>query len=352
MDVISQDLGGNITADVADPVRNTAYVYDQSTQHILAISTAAGNTTAVASPAADVASLAVSVDDTRLFASEPGAFQIEVFNLPAMTLLKTLNVGVAVQQIVPAANNRIIGDTGQITGFNADTGATVFNMAGDYDGLLHTNADGTILYSRARGLSGNDGSIRVWDISGTGNPVSETAIPGPTGANSTDFDVNTHNNEAYFGDGGATGIEVTLLSTGNQTLWSFQDGNAVQGLASLPVGYVYATTFNGYITQFDVSGQELASAQPANGPTAQTLIITPNGNLLCLYLTGIEAVGIPSLNVTQTPTLLASTTTMSVTPTSTYSNYPVEVLITVSSATPGEPDADWNADVHCTDASA
>jgi hypothetical protein len=36
--------------------------------------------------------MAVSIDDNRLFVSEAEAKKIEVFSLPSLTLLKTLNV--------------------------------------------------------------------------------------------------------------------------------------------------------------------------------------------------------------------------------------------------------------------
>src|ERR1700722_783691 len=108
------DLAGSIGADSADPVRDVAYVADNKSDQILAINTDTGTTVGVASAASNVGGLAVSVDDSRLFASEPGAFQIEVFSLPSMTLLKTLNVGVSVTGIAAAANDRVIGNGSSI----------------------------------------------------------------------------------------------------------------------------------------------------------------------------------------------------------------------------------------------
>ena len=332
----TQDLGGPVGSDAADPVRNVAYVYDQGHNHILAIDTTSGTTAAVCTPTANVAGLAVSVDDTRLFASEPGAFQIEVFSLPHLMLLKTLDVGVAVTQILAGANDRIIGATSGITGFNAQTGATLYSMPNDYDGLLRVNLSGTRLYTRAQGLSGNDGSIHVWDISGTGNPVAMNEIPGPTGANSTDFAVDESQDHAYMGDGGGDGIEVTLISTGHMTNWNFAGGGSVNGLAAFPGSdFVYATTFGGAIGRFNQNGVELAEWVPSLGVGGESLVVTPNGNLICTYGSGVNIVGISSLDITQTAAAQASATTLGVSSTTSIYGASVTLTATVASSPGG-----------------
>ncbi len=328
-----QDLGGTIVAQTADPVRNVAYIADQTHGHILAVSTATGTTVGVTTPAANVTGLAVSVDDSRLFASESGAFQIEVFSLPQMTLLITLNVGVGVGQMVAGANDRIIGDTGSITGFNAQTGATLYTVADDYNGIIHANPAGTRLYSRARGLSGNDGSLRAFDISGTGSPVQLANIPGPTGANSTDFAVDTTAGHAYFGDGGGDGVEVTLLSTGNQTNWTFDGGGSVNGLATFPgTSKVFASTFNGVIGEFNETGVELAAWSPAAGIAGQTLVETPNGNVLGVSGSTVNITGLSAVNITQAVPAVASVTTLTSTPLSAVAGASVALTAVVAPA--------------------
>lgn len=292
------NLNTSIGPDCADPVRNVAYFVDEGNDKIVAVNTDTGNTAGFASTSANVAGLAVSVDDTRLFASEPGAFQVEVFSLPSMTLLTTLNNGIAIQQIVSLANNRFAGMANGIQIFDGSTGGPLYSLPSDYDGLLRANKAGTVLFSRTRGLSGNDGSIHDWDTSGTGAPVALPNIPGPVGANSTDFAVDATSGYAYMGDGGSAGPEVTLLSNGMQTTWS---GGSDDGLATLEGGQVvYAMTFNNSIEQFNHGGVLLNQVSLPLGDSAESLIITPNGNLLYTFTTDVGIVGISNLNISET----------------------------------------------------
>ncbi len=307
----SQTLGGTIGPDVADTGRNLAYVVDQGRHLLLAINTDTGTTASLQNLTANAGGLAVSMDDSTLYVSIPSLNQIAEFSLPDLSPAGTLSIGSAVYQIVAGVNNRIYGDTnneldgvGSILVFNTQSTSSLYTLSADYDGLIHASADGTRLYSRARGLSGNDGSINVWDISGTGAPINLSGISGPTGANSTDFLVDTANGMAYFEDGGADGIEVTRLSNGNQTLWNYpNDGGAGNGLAELPGGsYVFTSTFNGDVEQFNLLGLGVASVSLPNGVNDETLVITPNGHLISTYGDGISIIGLSSLHLSETPT--------------------------------------------------
>jgi hypothetical protein len=163
-----------------------------------------------------------------------------------------------------------------------------------------------MLYSRARGLSGNDGSIHQWDISGTGAPVSEPNIPGPVGANSFDFDVDPLNNHAYMEDGGGDGFEITRLSDGSQTLWQpIQVGGAGDSVASLEGSpYVYYCTVYGSVEQFSQTGVPLLETPLPNAPNEGELVITPNGNLFATAGSNLEIVGITTLNPIETTHLV------------------------------------------------
>src|SRR5262245_45528677 len=92
---------------VADPVRNLAYVADQTHADIVAVNTELGRTVTRRALAGDPGALAVSVDGDRLFVAEPGALQIEVFSLPALTPLTMLPVNIAVFNLVAVANDRL-----------------------------------------------------------------------------------------------------------------------------------------------------------------------------------------------------------------------------------------------------
>jgi hypothetical protein len=302
----SQNLNVNIGADVADPTRDVVYFVDQTDNRIVALDTDTGATAGLAAPLANVSGLAVSVDGSRLYASEPGAFQVEVFSLPTMRSIATLPIS-GLGPIVAIANNEIVGTiAGNIEGFDASNsanGTPLFTMPADTNGLLRTNATGTMLYSRERGQGGGTGPINVWDVSTAGSAVAGTPIPGPTPGNSTDYAVDAASNHAYFEDANNPGIEVTLLGNGNMTTWDLTPtGGPCNGVATLPGGaYIYAMTTGGKIEKFNQNGVAQATFTLPSAGTPESLVITPNGNLVCTFATGIEIVGISTLNITETP---------------------------------------------------
>jgi len=296
------NLNSQIGPDAADPVRDVAYVADQGNNQILAINTDTGTLAGAVATPAIVQGLAVSPDDTQLYASEPGAFQVQVFALPSLSLLSTLTNGAAINQIVGLTNNRFAGDVNGITVYSASTGLALFNLPGTANELIKANPAGTLLFSRARGLSGNDGSISVFDTSGIGAPVSLPSIPGQVGANSTDFAVNTGAGFAYLGDGGANGVEVTDLSSGVITTWN---GGAPKAIAALDgVNFVYDINSNNVAEQFFRTGVEENQRQVGVTANPESLVMTPNGVAVYTFGTGIGILGNPTLNLAETPQLV------------------------------------------------
>jgi hypothetical protein len=189
-----------------------------------------------------------------------------------------------------------------ITVFSAATGLALFNLPGTTNELIKANPAGTLLFSRARGLSGNDGSINVFGTSGIGAPVALGMIPGPVGANSTDFVVNTGTGFAYLGDGGAPGVEVTDLNSDVITTWN---GGAPKAIAALDgVNFVYDINSNNVAEQFFRTGVEENQRQTGVTANPESLVMTPNGVAVYTFGTGIGILGNPTLNLAETPQLV------------------------------------------------
>jgi hypothetical protein len=297
----TQTFSTAVGADCADPVRNVAYVADNGGHHIIAINTSTGSTVGFCTQAANVTGLAVSVDDTRLFAAEPSAFQIEVFSLPTMTLLKTLDIGVADSQVAAAANDRVLAAGSSLDDIDAETGTILYSVPNN--GLIRSNTAGTTVYSRTLGESGDDGSLLTYDVSGTGAPVQLANTPGPTGANSEDFAVDPVLEKAFYMDGGAYGVQVENLTTDTGTLWPFVQGIYGVGVAELPGGqYVYGMSSSD-IEQFNQNGVALNTFTLPSGENNASLVITPNGNLVYTFGSGVGIIGISTLTIDTTPEL-------------------------------------------------
>ena len=293
----STDVG----ADVADPVRDEAYIADNGNHQIIAIDTDTGNTLAKGITAADVTSLAVSIDDTELYAAEPSQQKIEVFNLPELTLARTLNLGLEVNQVAAAAHDRIIAEAGQLYDLDASDGTQLHTFPNR--GLIKTNSDGTRIYSRTLGQSGNNGSLEVYDLSGTGAPVVSMSAPGPTGANSTDFALDETLGVAYYMDAGVQGVQMEDLAATTTTVWPFLSGSNGSAVAELQAGPFVFGMSGSDIEQFDQTGTVLNTYTLPHGANDHSLVITPNGNLIYTFPTGIGIVGISTLNIDTIPHL-------------------------------------------------
>jgi hypothetical protein len=309
------DLNSAVGPDAADPVRDVAYVVDEGNSQIDAIDTDTGTLLATAAVTAPVQGLAVSVDDTVLYASEPTAFQVQVFSLPSLTSQGTLvNGGVAINQIVALANGRFAGvDSNGIQIFNGTTGAVLYTVSDDAGALLRSNTSGTVLYSRDIGpsnifngqgmLVAVNRPIHEWDTSGVGAPVAQADIPAPNTTNSADFTVNPGLGTAYVADLDLTGVGVTFLSSGSETTYP---GGASDTVAALDGGQqdLYSITTGGVAEQFNSSGVELATLTLPNGHTAASLVETQNGVLVYTFSTGVGIINEQNLNLTGLPHLV------------------------------------------------
>src|SRR4051794_38858603 len=102
-----QEVSFDAGAIVADPHRNMAYLADVTNNHLVAIDTDQARSSGTVNLASSPERMAVSVDDNRLFVAEPEGKKIEVFSLPNLTLLKTLNVAHGPYQIACGAGERL-----------------------------------------------------------------------------------------------------------------------------------------------------------------------------------------------------------------------------------------------------
>jgi len=280
------DVDFTIGRMVADGVRDVVYVADQTNARILAVDTDLGRTVSRRDLAGAPGALAVSIESDRLFIAEPGAFQIEVLSLPALTPVTTLSVGIAVYNLVAVANDRLVVSSSasfswtDLDVLNAQTGQVLANINRGvyYSPLLRTNANGTKLYVRQTSLSGPDTNIDEYDVR-RGGPISLTdGYPAPL-ANSLDFLVDESARRIYTSDGGVYGVGVTNMDTKATAVWSFGGSPYGIAVAALPTGPIYGASYDG-IFQFDAGGTVRAQYPTPGRVMAESLKITPNGHLL------------------------------------------------------------------------
>ena len=322
----TQSVSFNVGPIVADVGRNIAYVADISDQRVIAVDTSTGNTAAVISLAANATGMAVSPDDARLYVAESTADQIEVVSLLNYSLLKTLPVGVPVSGLAGLANTRVACMTNSgIDIIDGNSGTSLYSLQSDYGGEIKSSLDGTILYSRQRGLSGGAGDVHRWNVSGTGSPVTMTDIPGPS-ANSTDYTVDPIANRAYLSDGGVYGLTEVNIATGVQTYWPFNTGPYGYGVAEWPGSqYVYGLSY-GTVEQFNQNGVVLDAYSFSPIAVSDSLVVTPNGNLMFASDGALSIIGVSNLSIVTTP---SSHLVFQVQPTSTTAGKAISPAVVV-----------------------
>ena len=284
---------------VADPGRDIVYIADNSDQVVIAVNTDTGTTANIIKVAANTTGLAVSSDDSRLYVAEATADQIEVFSASSGSLVKSLTVGLPVNQLAALANNRVAAlADGGIEVYDADTAVLQYSMGADSGAQIKSSLDGMILWQR--GESAGTDRVLQWDVSGTGLPVPMPSIPAPL-ANPTDFAVDPVLHRAYMTDGGVYGITEVNTSTGVQTFWPFQTGVYGYSVAEYPGSqYVYGLS-SAVLEQFNQSGTVLNTFSFNPIGTQQTLVITPNGNLMFAAGGQLSIVGVSNLSINVTP---------------------------------------------------
>lgn len=307
-----------IGAMVADPVRNLAYVIDQTNAKVLAIDTALGRTVAHAPLAGAGTSIAVSPAGDRLYVADPGTFRIEFFTLPELKKTGEISTAISASQIVVDSQGRLYTSTidaiHQIDAASGALLATVSTLRWS-NKLIRTNAAGTRLYVREIGLSGIFGTCEEYDVSGTHGPALLAYYNIPM-SNGRDFAVDTKARRIYTADGGVYGVGVTNMDTNERAVWGFvsavygggvatrEGSNSVFGLSTDPYG--------GGVFEFDKASGQLKNVYTSSySAMAQSVVVTPGDDVVygAAYWTGtyegfryrLGAVGPESLVVDDVP---------------------------------------------------
>ncbi len=284
---------------VADPTRNLVYVTDKTNSRVLAVDTTLGRTVTSRKLGGVPFGLALSANADRLFVSEPGTFKVEVYSLPNLNLLKTLNLGYAANNIAVGANDKLYYVGGGAPGssiveVDAETGTGFRGVGGSYySPLLHTSADGTKMYVRETGLSGAGGGVDEYDVSGAITAAKTHTYAAPL-ENSIDFTVDEQHRRLYTADGGVYGVGVTNMDTNAEAVWSYGAPYSA-AVATLPSGsLVYGASYYDGVFEFDKATGTKLNNYFSNDTYAimhEGMKITPNGHLLLgeNYWTGTSA---------------------------------------------------------------
>ena len=301
---VTADVNFTIGQMIADPVRDMVYVADQTDARVFAVNTDSGSEVASQALPSEPGALAVSVDDNYLYVAEPEAFQIQIFSLPRLTPVNTLDIGLVVNNLVATVNDHLFISTPEVFGasdideIDANTGAVLNTLSTQYSSPLpRTNPTGTNLYIQ---VSAYGGGVDDYDVSGSGQPVKITTYPiGESG----DFIVDESSGRLYTTAGG--GVGITDLDTKAIASWPLDGPNDSAAIAALPSGPVYCVSGN-EIVEFNQGGEVLAECSVPAGVMADSLVITPNGNLLYGNVTAnntsdLGIIGVSSLVIGNDP---------------------------------------------------
>ena len=301
----SEQVPFTIGGMVADPVRNDAYVVDDTDHRVLAIDTELGRTVNWAAISAGASDVAVDAGGNHLYVAENQAKQIEIFALPDLTPLATFTLPFSPGSIASGVGDRLYvggaaNSSDQLSQIDANTGAVLstFGDGFDYAPELRSSSDRKTVYVRNRGLSGAGGTLYAWDVSGAGAPVRVAQYPVPE-ANDEDFAVDEQTSRIYTMDGGVYGLHYTEMATGKQTYLPFPN-NTPYGVAVgvYPTGQtpVYGGSMFGGVFEYRRSDLTITGSYPLGSSQnwesiAGHLVVTPNGHALYAsqYWTGSPA---------------------------------------------------------------
>jgi len=317
------DVSFQIGRLVADHSRNLVYVADQTHGRVIAVDTESGRATSSRQLGGLAAGMAVSSDGSQLFVAEPGVFKIEVLSLPDLTPVRSMDVGLAVNNIATTSVGKLLVSTpgvnwAQLHELDAVTGKTLWTHRDSiYWPLLRSSPDGTKVYTRALGLSGAGGAIGEFTLSATAAPVLTHSYSAYL-ANSRDFVVDEAHRRIYTADGGVYGVGVANMDSGAVTYWPADEPYGV-AVAQLPGGpLVYgAAGSDSTVTAFDrATGiKQHVYVPPATSGywdvMSEGLKITPNGRLIYAasnwtgtsagYLYRLNSIGTSSLTIADVP---------------------------------------------------
>lgn len=281
----------------ADPGRDIVYISDNSDQKLIAVNTDTGATANIIKVGANVTGLAISPDDSLLYVAEATADAIEVFSASTGSPVKTLDVGVPVNQLAAIANSRLVAlaDGGiQIYDVSGDQPILLYSLQADSGAEIKSSLDGAILWQRGEAAGIN--RVLQWDVLGVGPPVPLPSIPAPF-SNPTDFAVDPTQGRAYMTNGGIYGITEVDIASGVQTFWPYVIGPYSYSVAEYPGSpYVYGLSY-GDLEEFNQSGTVLKTYSFNPSGTQQSLVITPNGNLMFAAGDEVSIIGVSNLSI-------------------------------------------------------
>ena len=306
---------------LADPNRNNVYVLDQTGYKVIEVDTSLGRKVAHASVADQPTALAINPEGTELYVSSRLANSIQVFALPDLTPLRTLDVSQPGRLAVGTGSRVFVAGTNEgasLRQVDGVTGNVVRSFGSYYSALPQTNLAGTKLYVSEVGLSttGTD----EYDIANPAATPAFTKEYNTSMSNGRDSAVDEKYNRVYGMSGGVYGVQAVDRATNTGKFWPFSDGAAYGASISVNEGvpYLMATSqdsYDGGVFKFDrATGTVLEHYTPAGSyKTVWDVALTPNGNALYRSDPGYSGnggqlglIGRPSLAVASIPNALFS----------------------------------------------
>jgi hypothetical protein len=274
---------------LADPIRNNVYVLDQTNYKVIEINTDLGRKTGQVSIADLPTSLAINPQATELYVSSKTGNSIQVFSLPDLAPLRTLDISQPNNIAVGIGDRVFVTSNSSWTGVrqvDSITGAVRATFGSYYNALPTTNAAGTKLYVSELGLS-TTGTVE-YDISNGKAAPTQVRSYGTNMSNGRDLEVDEQYNRLYAMSGGVYGVYSVDRDSNVGTFWSF--GGAAYGASvdvAEGVSWFYATSqdsYSGGIFKYDRAGGTVLERYVPTGTykTVWDVAETPNGNAVYL----------------------------------------------------------------------
>jgi outer membrane protein assembly factor BamB len=271
----------------ADPSRDLVYILDQTNDRVLAIDTGLARTVSFADVGGSPTAMAISLDAKELYVAASSDDRIEVYSLPELLPLRTLEVPAPGNFTVGAGNRLYVAGTGTwdaMRQVDANTGRVLRSFGRFYAPLPVTDSTGTRLFVSELYLSTTD--TDEYDIADPTKTPQITRLWDTHMANGSDFAIDEEYGRLYSMSGGVYGVWVVDQATGTPSPWSFGRA-AYGGSVTLTAGqpYVWATSrdpYNGGVFQFDrETGAVVNSYKPTRGYASTSGVeATPNGRVI------------------------------------------------------------------------
>lgn len=297
---------------VSDRTRNLVYVVNKTQNKLLALDTENGNVAARAplNGVMTVGQMALSTDGTRLYVPLNTSNKIEVFAVPSLESINTINVTFPPYCIAQGGDGNLYvsagsqsGTSGKIRQLNALDGTVLgtFGTRNYYNAFLRTNLDAGELY-----IADNAATMDEYRTVDGGLPALVETLPYSL-SSGNDYALDEINRRLLTTGGSVYGIQTYERDTNLRgSKWLL--GDQAAAMAFLPGdNFVYCgskSSISGYIRRFRRdNGQPLAdfplfknvpSSVNSGAIMVRGLAITPNGRLLYAknYLTGNVNTGV------------------------------------------------------------